>query len=226
VVAVSVLRQVLELLLDAAPAERQQQAFALLLAGVAPERQQKVLRAAIAELLAEVCAPPRVPARRSRPAASPDSRWTELRPRLRALLAQGHSPQTVADGIGIAPSTLRRLLSKVQREPSPALIARATAFLANPAADSSTTLPADRLSQEQAAKLAFLAQHDRGICRDTHITRAQLEAAVAGERLDPAIVTRLTGLLAGGETTGSEGAGRLLTEARLAAEGVRSADQP
>jgi transcriptional regulator with XRE-family HTH domain len=210
------LHQVLAVLIEAADAAVLHRVLAVLLEQMEPMRQTAVLRAVIVELL-NTSAEPSQPAVK-RPAAaqrqsassrgaaqraeapSPaNSQWAELRPRLRACMARGVSEQELAAALGIAPSTLHRALTGVRRGPSAAVMARATAWLA--AQDSQRTPgneSPDRLSTEQRERLAFLAQHDQSeIRREAHVTRAQLEQAVAGEALDPAVVLRLVDLLSG-----------------------------
>jgi hypothetical protein len=107
----------------------------------------------------------------------------------------------MADGLGIAPSTLHRILTGVRRGPSPRIVAQAAAWLSAHEADDisrgNASEQAARLSTEQRERLAFLAQHQPEIRRDAHVSRAELEAAIAGEALEPAVIVRLSGLLLG-----------------------------
>jgi hypothetical protein len=193
------LSQVLAVLLEAADAVVLRRVLGLLL----EVSQAAMLRKVINQLLDAPATPPAArvappPSRVVRGTAAPppvNPRWAELRPRLRACLARGVSEPKLAAACGIAPSTLHRALTGVRRGPSAAIIARATAWLAAHAAGNES---ADRLSVEQRERLAFLAAHESPeIRREVHVTRAQLEQAVAGEILEPEILGRLTVLLSG-----------------------------
>jgi hypothetical protein len=206
--APTALHQAFAVLLEAADASVLRQVLGLLLERAEPVRQAAVLRAAIVDLLDAPAGPRPAAVKRqaspNRPAARSltHTRWAELRPRLRAQLAGGVPEQEIAAALGIATTTLHRLMTRARRGASAAVIARATAWLAAHETDVSpgTTenASADRLSTEQRERLAFLAQHDQSeIRREAHVTRAQLEQAVAGEALDPAVVLRLSDLLSG-----------------------------
>lgn len=215
----AVLREVLGVLLETADATALHQVLERLLAAARPEQHKTVLRAAIAQLLEDdpagpvqpSAAAPRKPvsSKRSqasrlptRMAPSGGARWTDLRPRLRALVKGGVTEQEIADGIGIALSTLRRLLTKVKKAPSPGIIARTAAWLVahepSGAGDAAPVVPgADHLPVSERDKLSMWATHDReGLRRDAHISRDELERAIAGEPLDPAIIMRLNEVLA------------------------------
>jgi hypothetical protein len=218
------LHEVLAVLLKAVDAAVLHRVLGLLLERAEPVRQTAVLRAAITQLLAEDAfverpaaakrqpVPPRLAAQRAEAPSPTNTRWAELRPRTRALIESGVTEQEIADGLGIAPSTLRRLLTRVRREPSEAVIARATAWLAareavdaRPDSRERTHLEQpDRLSVDQRERLNFLAERDPiGTRREAGLTRSQLEQAVAGEALDPAVVVQLTGFLTGDQGAAS-----------------------
>ena len=209
------LDQVLAVLLDAVDAAVLHRVLGLLLERAASVRQTAVLRAAIMELLAEDAfverpaaaqlstAPPSLAAKRAEAPSPTNTRWAELRPRMRALIECGVTEQEIADGIGIARSTLRRLLSRVKREPGQALIARTTAWLEAREKATSAAAPGeetDRLSPEQRDRLAFFLQHDaEGVRRAAGISRDVIDQAVAGEvPIDRAVIARLKEYLTAG----------------------------
>jgi hypothetical protein len=97
---------------------------------------------------------------------------------------------------------LHRILTEVRRGPSPRIVAQAAAWLSAHEADDisrgNASEQAARLSTKEREKLAFLAEHQQPeIRRDAHVSRAELEAAIAGEALAPAVIVRLSGLLSG-----------------------------
>ena len=191
------------------------QAFDILLAAASPERQREILRAAITALIAEELTPSPgeagIPV--SPPAAEPaprtahhnirhryagrfkpvdPARWAELRPQLQARLRTPDDLRATAPALGIGATSLRRVLQG-QRRPGAGVVAKAAEWLARQAQ------PPDRLSIEQRERLAFLAEHEPAeIRREAHVTRTELEQAIAGEVVGAEIVARLRDYLTAG----------------------------
>jgi hypothetical protein len=191
----------------------------VLLAAASLERHKAVLRTAIEQLLDDPAfavkhpataqrqpVPDRRPrhsaAQRTRAAPSSGSRRAELRPRMRAPAQRGTTEQEIADGNRIALSTLRRLLSRVKREPTQALIARTTAWLDARERAASQAAPGeetDRLSPEQRDRLAFFLQHDaEGVRRAASVSRDVIDQTASGGLLDRAVIARLSEYLTAG----------------------------
>jgi len=98
--------------------------------------------------------------------------------------------RAAAPALGISATSLRRVLSG-QRLPGAVVVANTAAWLKrNPESDSA------RLTLEQRDLLTITRQHDLPrLRRAARVTEEQLDQAIAGEALDPAVIARLAGFL-------------------------------
>jgi hypothetical protein len=147
--------------------------------------------------------------------AQKSSGWCEIRPHLYALAGQGAVVRhEVAEALGIAETTLTRLLASTSVGPGKAVVARAEAWLkaraagqAAPVADiaeastrhavpKSNGVQPVQLSPEQCDHLALHMQHDLAGLRSTGIARDVIEQAVAGQPIEHRVVRQLARFLA------------------------------
>jgi hypothetical protein len=191
-----------------------QAVFELLIAAVPVELAHQVLKSAIVTLLEDPAVVQPAAVRRCNASMSPTepsisaTAWAELRPQLRALVDRGEvTLEAIAIAINLSPTTLSRALAPAHRGPGRAAVARLAAWLAEHDADEISlgagnsvdddAPVSDRLSQTQRDRLAFVAEHSFAeIRRATHVSRDELDLAIAGEIVDPAVVTRLADFLA------------------------------
>jgi hypothetical protein len=190
-------------------------AFSALYRHAPPAAQDRALRQAIAVLVSTHhphAGPPG-------PVNASAGRWDQLRPQLRAAAAGPVGLRQVAQALGLAESTLSRMLTPHHTGPGTAILAKAEAWLTS--RDSPTRAsdavsrpvsgngaaprdpprrsgPNNKLSRAEREQLAgYLALDPAGVRQGAGVTAELAEKAVAGQDLAPEIVARLGAYVAG-----------------------------
>jgi hypothetical protein len=165
-------------------------AFSALYRHAPPAAQDRALRQAIAVLVAPGAAAPRL---YTGPVAAPPGRWEGLRPRLREVASEGPGARReVAEALGLAETTLSRMLTPHHTGPGVDVLAKAEAWLAT--RSTSATAPAGGDHPDSCHPSPPFGNGAAASRSRNKLSRTEREALAGHLELDPAGVRRWAGV--------------------------------